>query len=88
MKLTPQAQLVLNHLDVEDHITGGEAYLVYGIRSLSRRITELQDAGYVITKKLKTDAKGQRYVRYSLDKNIRQVGEGKGRIWSDQFATR
>jgi hypothetical protein len=62
--LSPQAQIVLKHLRAAGSITAVEANAVHRIRSVSRRITELLDAGFVILKEHKRDVNGQRYVRY------------------------
>jgi hypothetical protein len=64
--LTPQARIALSHLQKVGSITNVEANAVHRIRSLSRRITEIQDAGFPVHKEFKRDATGQRYVRYSL----------------------
>ncbi|MDR6455519.1 helix-turn-helix domain-containing protein [Variovorax paradoxus] len=66
-RLSPQARIVLNHLKNVGSITNVEANAVHRIRSLSRRITELQATdSYRIEKEFKKDFTGQRYVRYSL----------------------
>lgn len=64
--LSPQAVKVLEHLEASDTISNVEANAVLKCRSVSRRITELQDAGFSITKEFKRDSTGQRYTRYSL----------------------
>lgn len=66
--LSPQAETVLRHLRNVGSITNVEANAVHRIRSLSRRITEIRDAGYQIDKKRRRDTTGQAYVRYSLVK--------------------
>lgn len=65
--LPPQEQIVLTHLAQHGSITAGEAQFVHRIRSLSRRITTLLDAGCVIMKEDRRDMTGQRYRRYSVD---------------------
>lgn len=65
-QLTPQALRVLDHLKKVGHITNVEAHMVLKCRSVSRRITELRDAGYPIRREFKKDSQGQRYARYSL----------------------
>ncbi|KAF1049348.1 helix-turn-helix domain-containing protein [Xylophilus sp.] len=65
--LTPQTRKVLAHLETVGSITNVEAHAVHGIRSVSRRITELRDAGAPIRKEQKRDPIGQRYVRYVLE---------------------
>lgn len=64
--LPPQEQTVLEHLVDNGSITAGEAQMVHRIRSLSRRITTLLDAGCVIEKEDRWDMAGQRYRRYRL----------------------
>lgn len=65
-KLAPQTKAVLDVLLTRGTITGVEASAILKVRSLSRRICDLIDAGYHITKEMKRDQTGQRYVRYSL----------------------
>lgn len=65
--LTPQARVVLTHLQNAGTITQREALLDHSVQSLTRRITELRDAGLDITGKWrKHPITGQRYMRYSL----------------------
>lgn len=64
--LTPQAAKVLDHMIVTGTITNIEAHAVLQVRSVSRRITELRNAGLDITVEHKRDSQGQRYARYSL----------------------
>lgn len=64
--MTPQAKLVLEHMRVTGSITNVEAHAVLRVRSVSRRITELLDAGFNIHKLRKTDSTGQLYVKYVL----------------------
>jgi hypothetical protein len=64
--LSPQAIKVLEHLEASGSITNCEAHTVLKCRSVSRRITELQDAGFDVDKTHSRDSQGQRYVRYSL----------------------
>lgn len=66
-KLSPQSQIVLTHLRAVGSISALEASAVHRVRSLSRRITEINDAGYPVRKEFKRDVTGQRYVRYSLE---------------------
>jgi hypothetical protein len=66
LNLSPQAQIVRTHLLKAGSITNVEANAVHRIRSLSRRISELAQAGYKIDKQRKKDLTGQRYVRYSF----------------------
>lgn len=64
--LSPQAKLVLDHLKVAGSVTNIEANIVLKVRSVSRRITELVDAGYDVEKERKRDSQGQAYVRYVM----------------------
>lgn len=65
--LYPQTEQVLRHLKIAGSITNVEAHMVLKVRSVSRRITELRDAGYRISKYWHADTTGQKYIRYSLD---------------------
>lgn len=62
--LTPQAALVLSHLQRKGTITPVEAATVHKIRSLPRRILDLKKAGYDIGTVIKKDLAGQRYAEY------------------------
>jgi hypothetical protein len=66
--MTPQVQTLLNHLRNHGSISQAEAGLLYRIRALPRRISDLKELGHKIVRQLKTDATGQRYARYSLIK--------------------
>ena len=65
--ISPQASVVLNHILTAGSITQREAILDHSVQSLTRRITELRDAGWDISREDKrhplTD---QRYARYSM----------------------
>lgn len=66
-RLTPQARTVLLHLNDTGTITQREAVMDHSVQSLTRRITELRDAGFNILGKWKYHpTTGQRYTRYSL----------------------
>jgi len=66
-RLTPMAKDILEHLKKKGSISPLEAGALYKCRSLSRRICDLKDAGYVINRELKKDITGQKYARYSLE---------------------
>ncbi|WP_158625415.1 MULTISPECIES: helix-turn-helix domain-containing protein [unclassified Asaia] len=66
--MTPQAKLVLDHLQHHGSISAVEAAAVYRIRHLPRRILDLKEAGHGIRKEPRKDPTGQRYVRYYLEK--------------------
>jgi len=61
--MTQQEQL-LNHFQKKPSITNVEANAVFKIRSLHRRILELEAQGYVFKREWKRDTTGQRYMRY------------------------
>ena len=64
--LGPASVTILNHLRRIGDISAIEASALYRSRSLSRRITDIRQAGYDVISTLKRDATGQRYARYSL----------------------
>lgn len=64
--LTPQAATILTHLTKIGDISPLEARTVYRVDSLSRRICDLKDAGYKVSREMRKDATGKRYARYSL----------------------
>jgi hypothetical protein len=65
--LTPQAKLVLQHIQTAGSITQREALIDHSIQSLTRRITEIRDAGIMVRKdRREHPITGQRYMRYSL----------------------
>ena len=64
--MSPQSAVVLKHLLAQGSITAVEAQAVHRVRSVSRRITEIQDAGFWVDKVQSKDVTGQRYVRYVL----------------------
>jgi hypothetical protein len=64
--MTPQSTLVLGHLQRVGHISNVEANAVLKVRSVSRRITEIQRHGFLVDKTFKQDSTGQRYVKYTL----------------------
>jgi hypothetical protein len=64
--MTPQAALVLRHLQTQGHITPVEAAMVHRIRHLPSKVFELKRSGYPVVTALKVDMTGQRYARYTL----------------------
>ena len=67
LALTPQAQLVLQHLHRAGSITQRDAILDHSIQSLTRRITELNAMGFPVVREDRNHPiTGQRYARYSL----------------------
>lgn len=62
-----QEQKVLKHLETVGSITVREAIMDYSIQSLTKRISNLREAGHNIISNRKTHAiTGQEYVRYTL----------------------
>lgn len=67
-KLTPQADRIVRHMLDAGSITQREALVDYSVQSLTRRITEIRDAGIgVIGISKKHPTTGQRYTRYKLE---------------------
>lgn len=66
LRLKPQARRVLSHLKSGHALTHLEAQAVYGIWSLSSRVSELKSVGYKVKRQLKNDAMGKRYASYSM----------------------
>lgn len=64
--MTPQLTVLLKHLKEQKTISQAEAGLIYKIRALPKRISELKELGYTITREIKKDPTGQRYARYTL----------------------
>lgn len=64
---TPQHMLLLSHFKKVGNISALEAGALYRVRSLSRRVNDLEARGCVFIRQMKTDATGQRYVRYHYD---------------------
>ena len=65
--LTKQANIILDHMICTGSISQREAIMDYSVQSLTRRITEIRDAGYDITREFhRHPMTGQRYARYSV----------------------
>jgi hypothetical protein len=60
----PQTDLLLGHFRVKPDISGDEARNLFRIKSLPRRILDLEARGHKFSRVHKTDSTGQRYVRY------------------------
>lgn len=68
LSLTPQARKVLQHLSDTGTITQREAIMDHSVQSLTRRITEIRDAGFAVDGRWKVHPiTGQRYMRYSFN---------------------
>lgn len=62
-----QQQLILNYIRKKGHITQRDAILDLGVQSITRRITDLKEAGHkIVTERCIHPATGQNYTRYSL----------------------
>ena len=61
-----QTQKILDHLTKVGSISWVEANDLYRVRSLTRRIADLREAGHDIVGEWRRDHLGQRYTRYSL----------------------
>lgn len=65
--LSPQAYIVFSHIELTGSITQREAIMDHSVQSLTRRITELKDKGFRISREdKKHPITGQRYARYSF----------------------
>jgi hypothetical protein len=65
-KLSPQCKEILALLEAKGSITSLEAGGVLRARALPRRIADLKEAGFKISRVLSNDTTGQRYARYYL----------------------
>lgn len=81
-KLSPQTATVLRHLKSVGDISGVEASAMYKVRSLTKRISEINDALYSNTTEgsefpvegqWSVDNTGQRYKRYVLPLELRMA---------------
>lgn len=59
-----QTEILRKHFMVRPSISGVEAAAMYRIRSLARRINDLEAKGFQFRREFKKDPTGQRYVRY------------------------
>lgn len=64
-----QEDLILDHLKNTGSISGVEAFALYKVRSLPRRIATLKERNWKIDSIRMEDNCGQRYVRYVFCKN-------------------
>ncbi|SDU39746.1 helix-turn-helix domain-containing protein [Geopseudomonas guangdongensis] len=72
-RLSPQCDLILNHLEKGHSITQRSALMDFGVMALPRRIKDLKEMGYPIRSVMETNnLTGQRYARYSLEKETLQ----------------
>lgn len=62
-----QLELIVNHLKANGSITQREAFLDYGVQSLTRRITDLRSKGHnIVSEWREHPTTGQRYTRYYM----------------------
>lgn len=59
-----QNELILDHLAEKQSITAVEAWTLYSVRSLTRRICDLKERGYRFSEQKCVAPNNQRYVRY------------------------
>lgn len=78
-----QANLLLDYFKRHRDISHFEASGMFKIRSLSRRINDLEENGYRFFREGKVDDTGQRYTRYHYlghgvpETQLRPTGRGK-----------
>ena len=63
-KMPTQREMLIEHFRNNETLSVMEAHTVYKIRSLPRRIMDLKEMGYQFDHERRTDATGQRYMRY------------------------
>lgn len=59
-----QTSMLLKHFKSVPSISALEAGALFRIRSLSRRINDLEAKGYKFHREMRKDSTGQRYTRY------------------------
>ncbi len=62
--MASQKEQLMEHFRNNETLSVMEAHTVYKIRSLPRRIMDLKVMGYKFDHERRTDATGQRYMRY------------------------
>lgn len=60
----PQTEMLLSHFTSKGSISAVEAWSLYNVRSLSRRIVDLKERGHRFADRPSLAPNGQRYVRY------------------------
>jgi hypothetical protein len=61
-----QLEMLTHHFATTNSISGIEAAAIYKIRALPRRISDLEERGWVFNRVWKKDPSGQRYKRYTV----------------------
>jgi hypothetical protein len=69
-RLSPQTATILRHLLRVGEISGVEAQAMYKARSLTKRISEINEF-FLVESEWKRDTTGQRYVRYFMPDDVR-----------------
>jgi Helix-turn-helix domain len=70
-QLTPQAKTALLHINTAGSISQREAIMDHSIQSLTRRVTEIRDAGFDVVGEWKVHpTTKQRYMRYRLSLSV------------------
>lgn len=70
-KFSPQTATILRHLIRIGEISGVEAQAMYKARSVTKRISEINEA-FLVEAEWKRDNTGQRYVRYYMPDDVRR----------------
>lgn len=65
-KPNTQNAKILDHMAKVGGISFLEAWTLYKVRSLPRRIADIRDAGFDVKSLRRSDNTGQRYVRYVI----------------------
>lgn len=60
----PQTAMLLDHFKVTPSISSLEAGALFRVRSLSRRINDLEARGHTFRRETRRDSTGQSYTRY------------------------
>lgn len=75
----PQTELLLRHFKSHQSISPLEAQSSYRIKSLARRINDLEAKGHVFRREQRHDGAGQRYVRYTYLGQLDSIPNFPGR---------
>lgn len=65
-RLSPQQELILDHLKCTGSISRYEGMLIHRIVDTPKRISELRQLGYEISDEWRKDHTGKRYKRYFI----------------------
>jgi hypothetical protein len=79
--MSPQVKLILKHMISEGSITPIVAATLYKIRSLPRRISDIEHFHKIkVKRELRTDATGQRYAYYTLSPEQKELAKVSVRL--------